>query len=120
ARREDRRNDEARDTGGEIVPDEIGIEPVHGLGRGQAGVAVVDEEQKSDQEEQRELEEDDCPACEQGLAAIAFGARGEKALDHELLGAMARGGEEAAADNAGPEAVVAGEKCGRQRKTEIE
>ncbi len=66
-------------------------------------------EQNADEKENRELNEDDDAAGEKSAAAVAFVARGEKALDDGLIGSVAGHGEESATDEAGPKCVFRGE-----------
>src|SRR5580698_7815207 len=81
-------------------------------------IGIEDEQANTDDQKQRELNEDDHPTGEQCGSALAFGRRGEKALDHQLFGAVTGGGEKASADDACPKAVGAGEKNDRRGETE--
>src|ERR1035438_9478208 len=106
--------------GRERTPDEGGINAIGLNRRGDVKIAVVHIEEHADQQEQGELDADDGPTGQQGGAALALIAGAEEALHHELVGAVAGGGEETAAGQAGPERVGAGEKLHGGRKTEIE
>ena len=91
--------------GWQLVPYESRVDRIQGFGRRQACFAVVDIKHQADQKEQSELEEYDHPATQQSGAALFLVARCQKALDQQLLGAVAGGGQEAATDNSGPEGV---------------
>src|SRR5262249_11369929 len=64
--------------------------------------------------------EDDGPACQESGPAGAFVAGGEEALDHQLFGSVAGGGEEAAADDASPEAVATRKEFRGRPEAEVE
>ena len=89
-------------------------------GGGRCEVVVIDVEQHADQQEQGELHEDHDPACQQRGAALALVARAQQALHHQLIGAVAGGGEKTAAGESGPETVGAGEEFHVGREAEIE
>jgi hypothetical protein len=57
---------------------------------------------------------------QQGQPAFALVSRRKQALDHELLDAMTGGIQKTAADQAGPKAISALEKCGGEFETKIE
>ena len=59
------------------------------------------------------------PLREQREAGFAEVARGEHALDHELVGAVRGHGEEGAAEDAGPEGVGLGEVQGEVEDVEL-
>ena len=60
------------------------------------------------------------PANQQRQAALALVAGAEQALHHELIGAVAGGGEETAAENARPEGIGLGEEGHGGREVEVE
>src|SRR5579863_4453452 len=82
---------------------------------GQKSVLRVNVEHHSEYEEESKLDEDDYAAGEEGFLAVAFGARGKKALDHGLVRAVAGHGEECSTDNSCPEGIAL-----RQAPGEIE
>ena len=67
--------------------------------------SVEDEEAGADEKKERELDEDDDAAGEQGEARLAQVARGEHSLNHQLVGAVRGHGEECSAEDSGPEGV---------------
>src|ERR1017187_4463918 len=113
-------DEQTGEAGRERIPDEGGINAIGLNRRGDVKIAVIDVEEHADQQEQGELHADDGPTGQQGGAALALIAGAEKALHHQLIGAVAGGGEETAAGQAGPESVGAGEELHGGREAEIE
>ena len=107
---EDGGDDQATDAVGEEIPDEFWVDAVWRVGRGEFCVGVINPEQDADDEEESELEDDDEPAREESEPGISFVFGRKEALHHQLFGAVAGSGEEAAAEEAGPEGIGLGEE----------
>jgi len=106
---DDGSEEEAGESWGHFADEEEREDAVCALaGSEERGVLSEGEEKHTDQEEDGELDQDDDAAGEEGAAAVAFVACGEKALDDNLIGAVGGHGEKGAADEPGPEGVPGG------------
>src|SRR5271163_1897924 len=100
-----------------MLPDEQGIDFIRDVGRVPMTVGIEGKETDANDQEERELNKDHDPACQQRRPALALIAGGEKALDQQLFGAVAGGGQKGSADDSGPKAVGS---CEEVRPSEIE